>query len=71
VALCCEVIEHMGCDPIGAVGRPNEALRPGGTPVLATANAARLGVVANALAGVHSVNHQYSAYGSYGCHVRE
>ena len=71
VALCCEVIEHMGCDPVGALGRLNEALRPGGTLVLTTPNAARLGIVASALAGVHSVHDQYSAYGPYGRHARE
>ncbi len=71
VVLCCEVIEHMVRDPLGALGRLNEALRPGGTLVLTTPNAARLGVVANALAGLHSVHDQYSAYGPYGRHARE
>ena len=71
VVLCCEVIEHMTTDPVGALANLNRALRPGGCLVLTTPNAARLGVVVNAMAGVHSMHDQYSAYGPYGRHNRE
>lgn len=71
VVLCCEVIEHMTADPVGALANLNRALRLGGCLVLTTPNAARLGAVVNALAGVHSMHDQYSAYGPYGRHNRE
>lgn len=71
VVLCCEVIEHMTLDPLRGLATLNRALQPGGTLVLTTPNAARLGVVVNALAGVHSAGDQYSAYGPYGRHNRE
>ncbi len=71
VVLCCEVIEHMTADPARALATLNEALRPGGTLVLTTPNAARLGTATGAMAGVHAVHDHYSAYGPYGRHNRE
>ncbi len=68
--LCCEVLEHMTMDPLAALTRINEALRPGGTLVLTTPNAARWQNVVRVLAG-RTVEDQYSAYGPYGRHNRE
>ena len=71
VVLCCEVIEHMTSDPVQALATLNESLRPGGQLVLTTPNAARLGVLANVMEGIHSMHDQYSGYGPYGRHSRE
>jgi SAM-dependent methyltransferase len=71
VVLCCEVIEHMTLDPLRGLATLNRALEPGGTLVLTTPNAARIGVVLSAVAGIHSSYDQSSAYGPYGRHNRE
>ncbi len=68
--LCCEVLEHMTTDPLAALARINEALRPGGTLVLTTPNAARWQNVVRMAAG-RTVADRYSAYGPYGRHNRE
>ncbi len=68
--LCCEVLEHMTVDPLAALARINEALRPGGRLVLTTPNAARWQNVVRMAAG-RTVEDQYSAYGPYGRHNRE
>jgi len=54
VALFCEVIEHMQMDPLHALAELNRVLKPGGTLVLTTPNAARLENVSALLAG-HNV----------------
>jgi SAM-dependent methyltransferase len=71
VTLCCEVIEHMTNDPLRALARVNESLRPGGTLVLSTPNATRVHQVWRALAGEDGFHDQFSAYGPYGRHNRE
>jgi SAM-dependent methyltransferase len=70
VVLCCEVVEHMTQDPLRALLTIHRSLRPGGTLVLTTPNAARAGVVFTAAAGL-PVHDAYSAYGPYGRHNRE
>jgi SAM-dependent methyltransferase len=70
VALFCEVIEHMQMDPLHALAELNRVLKPGGTLVLTTPNAARLENVSAMLAGTN-VYDQYSKYGPYGRHNRE
>ena len=70
LVLFCEVIEHLTNDPLGALLRINEVLRPSGVLVLTTPNVARLANVAKLLAGVN-IYDPYSGYGAYGRHNRE
>ena len=70
VVLCCEVIEHLTMDPVGALIRMKEMLKPNGYLVLTTPNVNRLENVAKMLGGVN-IHDPYSAYGVYGRHNRE
>ena len=68
--LFCEVLEHLLEDPLFPLREIQRVLKPGGTLILTTPNAARLENVARLLAG-ESIYDPYSAYGPYGRHNRE
>ena len=68
--LFCEVLEHLISHPLRAVMEIKRVLRPGGTLILTTPNAARLENVIAFLEG-RNMYDPYSAYGPYGRHNRE
>lgn len=70
VILFCEVIEHLTRDPMGALLRMKEMLKPQGHLILTTPNVNRLENVAKMLAGAN-IYDPYSGYGIYGRHNRE
>jgi SAM-dependent methyltransferase len=71
VVLFCEIIEHLFADPLSVLKEIKRVLKPGGTLILTTPNAARLENVAKMIAGIN-VYHPYSGYwGPYGRHNRE
>ncbi|MBN1250485.1 MAG: methyltransferase domain-containing protein [Anaerolineae bacterium] len=70
VVLCCEVIEHLTMDPMGALLRLKTTLKENGHLILTTPNVNRLENVAKMLAGVN-IHDPYSGYGMYGRHNRE
>jgi len=65
-----EVLEHMTNDPMHAMREISRVLKPGGTLVLTTPNAARVENIV-ALAEGRNIYDCYSAYGPYGRHNRE
>jgi len=65
-----EVLEHMTNDPLHAIKEIARVLKPNGTLVLTTPNAARLENVLALLEG-RNLYDPYSAYGPYGRHNRE
>jgi len=68
--LFCEVLEHMTMDPLLALNRIKNALKPDGHLILSTPNVNRLENVARMLAGAN-IYDPYSGYGPYGRHNRE
>ena len=66
----CEIIEHLLMNPLHALGEIHRILRPGGTLILTTPNAARLDNVVLTLAG-GNIYDPYSGFGPYGRHNRE
>jgi 2-polyprenyl-3-methyl-5-hydroxy-6-metoxy-1,4-benzoquinol methylase len=70
VVLCCEILEHLPCDPSHMLSEIHRVLRPDGKLVLTTPNAKRLENVVLMLRG-HNVWPRYSAHGVYGRHNRE
>lgn len=68
--LFCEVLEHMTHDPLRAVLELKRVLKPDGTMILTTPNAARLENVVTFLEG-RNMYDPFSAYGPYGRHNRE
>lgn len=70
VVIFCEVLEHLTNDPMHAMREIWRVLRPGGTLVLTTPNAARIENVVAFIEG-RNVYDVYSAYGPYGRHNRE
>ena len=70
IVLFCEVLEHMTGDPLRALLELKRVLKPGGTMVLTTPNAARLENVVAFLEG-RNMYDPYSGYGPYGRHNRE
>ncbi len=65
----CEIIEHLLMNPLHALGEIHRILRPGGTLILTTPNAARLDNVVLTLAG-GNIYDPYSGFGPYGRHNR-
>ena len=65
-----EVLEHMTNDPLHAMREISRVLKPSGTLVLTTPNAARLENVL-AFIGGRNIYDPYSKYGPYGRHNRE
>lgn len=65
-----EVLEHMTNNPMHAMKEIFRVLKPGGTLVLTTPNAARIENVVALLEG-RNIYDSYSAYGPYGRHNRE
>jgi SAM-dependent methyltransferase len=51
--LCCELIEHLTCDPMHMMSEINRILRPGGHVVLTTPNIGSLRAIAAILEGYH------------------
>jgi SAM-dependent methyltransferase len=70
IVVFCEVLEHMTNDPMHAMREIWRVLKPGGTLVLTTPNAARIENVAALVEG-RNIYDVYSAYGPYGRHNRE
>lgn len=70
IVVFCEVLEHMTNDPMHAMCEIWRVLKPGGTLVLTTPNAARIENVVAFVEG-RNIYDPYSAYGPYGRHNRE
>ncbi len=70
VVLFCEIIEHLLSDPVHTLTEIRRVLKPGGSMVLTTPNAARLENVCKMVSGVN-IYDGYSGYGPYGRHNRE
>jgi SAM-dependent methyltransferase len=70
VILFCEVIEHLVSDPLNALRRIKEKLKPGGTLILSTPNVNRLENITKMLVG-QNIYDPISGYGVYGRHNRE
>jgi SAM-dependent methyltransferase len=68
--LFCEVLEHLTLDPLRAVRELKRVLKPGGSLVLTTPNAARLENLI-AFAEGRNIYDLYSGHGAYGRHNRE
>jgi len=66
----CAAIEHLTMDPLLALQRIKNALKPDGYLILSTPNVARLENVARMLSGAN-IYDPYSGYGPYGRHNRE
>jgi SAM-dependent methyltransferase len=70
LVLFCEILEHLPVDPIHALAEIHRVLRPNGTLVLTTPNAARLDNLYRVMDG-HNMYERLSGYGVYGRHNRE
>lgn len=70
LVLFCEIIEHLFIDPVHALTEIKRVLKPGGTLILTTPNAARTDNVRKIIAG-ENIYDPYSGYGPYGRHNRE
>lgn len=70
VILFCEVIEHLVSDPLDALRRIKDKLKPGGTLILTTPNVNRLENITKMLVG-QNIYDPISGYGVYGRHNRE
>jgi SAM-dependent methyltransferase len=70
VVLFCEVIEHLQLDPLHALREIWRVLKPGGTLILTTPNAARLVNAVRMIDG-NGLYDPYSGHGPYGRHNRE
>jgi SAM-dependent methyltransferase len=70
VVLFCEILEHLPVDPIHALAEIHRVLRPGGTLILTTPNAARLDNLYRVMDG-SNMYETLSGYGVYGRHNRE
>ena len=70
VVLFCEILEHLPVDPIHALAEIHRVLRPGGTLILTTPNAARLDNLYRVMDG-RNMYETLSGYGVYGRHNRE
>lgn len=68
--LFCEVLEHLTLDPLRALAELKRILKPGGSMVLTTPNAARLENLIAFAEGRNIYDH-YSGHGCYGRHNRE
>jgi SAM-dependent methyltransferase len=70
VVLFCEILEHLPVDPIHTLAEIHRVLRPAGTLILTTPNAARLDNLYRVMDG-SNMYETLSGYGVYGRHNRE
>ena len=71
VVLCCEILEHLTCDPTHMLVEIHRVLKPEGYLLLTTPNVLVWRHITLMLKHGKNIYHPYSGYGVYGRHNRE